>query len=120
MHRNIVGIGLGLLLTLGAGCDDKEAGDSPGTSAGTRVAVSVGASGYEPSRVPAKVGEALTLVFTRTTDEGCGDEVALPAFDIRKQLPLNQAVEVTITPKEAGELRFTCGMDMYDGAVVVR
>jgi len=86
----------------------------------SRVEIEVNASGYDPAQVQATAGQPLTLVFTRTTDEGCGQELAIPAHDIRRRLPLNEPVEVTITPAEAGELRFTCGMDMYDGAIVVR
>ena len=101
------------------GCGSEESAAS-GSEAGQRVAVSVGASGYDPASVEAKAGEPLTLVFTRTTDEGCGQELVIASQSIKKDLPLNQAVEVTFTPAEAGELRFSCGMDMYDGAIVVR
>lgn len=106
-----------------AGCGEDEAAPATGSeseSAGQRVEVSVGGSGYEPSEVQATAGQPLTLVFTRTTDEGCGQELVIASQDIRRDLPLNEAVEVTFTPTEAGELRFTCGMDMYDGTIVVQ
>ncbi len=86
----------------------------------SRVEITVDADGYEPSEVPAEVGKPVTLVFTRTTDRGCGHELAIPSEDIERELPLGQPVAVTITPRETGEIRFTCGMDMYDGKVVVR
>jgi plastocyanin domain-containing protein len=76
--------------------------------------------GYDPSRVQAKAGQPLTLVFTRTTDQGCGDELVIADHDIQRDLPLNQPVEVTFTPNTAGEITFTCGMGMYDGKVVVK
>lgn len=87
---------------------------------GTRVEIEVGAMGYTPSEVTVAAGEPLTLVFTRVTDEGCGDELVIASQDIRRDLPLNEAVEVTFTPSEAGNLRFTCGMDMFDGTIVVQ
>lgn len=87
---------------------------------GQRVEVTVNERGYEPSRVTAAAGKPLTLVFTRTSDQGCGDELVVAAHDIRKSLPLNQPVEVTFTPQKKGEVRFSCGMNMYDGAVVVQ
>lgn len=90
------------------------------SSSDGRVAVEVGARGYDPARVEATAGEPLTLVFTRTTDEGCGQELVIASQDIRRSLPLDEAVEVTFTPEESGELRFTCGMDMYDGTIVVQ
>lgn len=98
-------------------CGSSESAPEPSRH---RVAIEVGASGYDPAEVQATAGEPLTLVFTRTSDQGCGGEVVIPAQDIRRELPLNEAVEVTFTPTEAGRLRFTCGMDMFDGAIVVR
>lgn len=85
-----------------------------------RVEIEVGASGYAPSEVRTAAGTPLTLVFTRTTEEGCGGEIVIASQDIRRELPLNQPVEVSFTPTEAGELRFSCGMDMYDGTIVVQ
>ena len=87
---------------------------------GERIAIDVGAHGYEPSRVEAQAGQPLTLVFTRTTEAGCGHELVIPSEDIRRELPLDEAVAITLTPEAGGELRFTCGMDMYDGAIVVQ
>ena len=86
----------------------------------SRHEVSVGAHGYEPSSIQAAAGQPLTLVVTRTTDEGCGDVLAIPSRDIRRDLPLNEPVEIRFTPSEAGSIRFTCGMDMYDGTIVVQ
>lgn len=100
-------------------CGGEESSPEP-SAAGRRVAVEVGASGYEPSEIQATAGEPLTLVFTRVSDEGCGQELVIASQDIRRDLPLNEAVEVTFTPTAAGRLRFTCGMDMYDGAIVVQ
>lgn len=93
--------------------------ETPTPSGARRVAITVNASGYDPAEVRATAGEPITLVFTRVTDEGCGEVLAIPAHDIRRDLPLNQPVEVTITPA-TGRIRFTCGMDMYDGALVVQ
>jgi len=44
----------------------------------------------------------------------------MAAHGIHKALPLNQAVEITFTPTESGELRYACGMDMIAGRVVVQ
>lgn len=85
-----------------------------------RAAITVGASSYEPAEVRTTVGTPLTLVFTRTTDEGCGNEIVIASQDIRRPLPLNEPMEVTFTPTEAGSIRFACGMDMLEGTVVVQ
>ena len=92
----------------------------PSTPEPQRVEISVGASGYEPHEIQTTAGTPLTLVFTRTTDEGCGNEVVIASQNIRRPLPLNEPVEITFTPTEAARLRFTCGMDMFEGTIVVR
>lgn len=85
-----------------------------------RVEIEVGASAYTPSEVHATAGTPLTLVFTRTTDEGCGQQVVIASQNVRRDLPLNEPVEITFTPAEAGSLRFSCGMGMFDGTIVVQ
>ncbi|MDH5491566.1 MAG: cupredoxin domain-containing protein [Myxococcales bacterium] len=105
---------------LTSGCGGEETTATPGASAATqRVQVSVNGLGYEPSRVQATAGQPITLVFTRTSDEGCGDKLVIASHEIERDLPLNEPVEVTLTPTEAGQIRFSCAMDMYDGAIVV-
>jgi len=82
------------------------------------IKVKVDAAGYHPSEAKAKAGKPVRLEFTRTTDEGCGQQLVVPSLDIKKDLPLNQAVAVDVTMPASGKLDFTCGMDMYRGAVV--
>lgn len=100
-------------------CTGSSQADLP-PAAGRTVAVEVHARGYTPSEISATAGEPLRLVFTRTTDEGCGQQLVFPELNIRRDLPLDEAVAVDITVPQSGRLRFTCGMDMYRGAVVVR
>jgi plastocyanin domain-containing protein len=102
-------------MLLGFACDDAP---EPPTTGPVRHAIEVDASGYHPDRVEARAGEPVTLVFTRVTDDGCGQELVIASQGLRRDLPLNEPVEVTFTP-EAGEISFACGMDMYRGAVVV-
>ena len=83
------------------------------------IEVDVG-RGYTPSEVVDAPGEALRLVFTRTTDEGCGQQLVFPDLHIRRDLPLGEPVAVDVTAPPSGRLAFTCGMGMYRGAVVVR
>lgn len=114
------------LLCVAGGCSKSGSSGASATPPATvtapangRVEVVVDATGYHPSTINASAGQALTLVFRRTSDEGCGQQVVFPAQHIQRDLPLNQPVEVTITPS-AGTLSFTCGMNMYRGSVVVR
>jgi plastocyanin domain-containing protein len=38
---------------------------------------------------------------------------------LKKELPLNKAVDVEFTPTKAGDIAFACGMSMYKGKIVV-
>ena len=82
------------------------------------VRIKVSRAGFSPSTIDAEKGSPLTLVFTRTDAKNCGDKVVFPSLNITRDLPVGKAVTVKITPKESGEIRFTCGMGMYRGAIV--
>jgi plastocyanin domain-containing protein len=84
------------------------------------IRVEVNARGYEPAEVTAAAGQPVRLLFTRTTDEGCGQQLVFPSLNIRRDLPLDETVAVDIDMPESGRVAFTCGMAMYEGAVVAR
>ncbi|HZQ30023.1 MAG TPA: cupredoxin domain-containing protein [Patescibacteria group bacterium] len=75
--------------------------------------------GYSPEVISVPKGKTTKLNFIRKDPTDCLEEVVVGDFKIRKHLPLNQKVTVEITPEKAGEFRFTCGMNMYHGKVVV-
>lgn len=83
------------------------------------VEVKVDDKGYTPSSVDGEAGKALTLRFIRTTEKGCGDKLVVPSRQLKKDLPLNQPVDVKLIPKPGETIAFTCGMGMYKGSVVV-
>ncbi len=93
--------------------------DTVTAAAGARVNIRVG-EGYAPATVRAPAGSSLTLVFLRDTDETCGQQLVFPTLNIRRDLPLNQPVEVPITVPASGAVHFTCGMNMYRGTVVAQ
>ena len=102
------------VIALGA-CNKKSDAASDGRPT---IKVSVEAAGYKPSEIKAKGGSPVRVEFTRTTDEGCGQQLVFPTLDIKKDLPLNEPVAVDVTMPASGKLAFTCGMDMYKGALV--
>ncbi len=75
--------------------------------------------GYSPSVIRIKRGQPVTLQFLRRDPSSCLEEVVLPDFGIRQRLLLNQETAVTITPRQAGEFGFACGMNMSRGKIVV-
>lgn len=121
---------LALLATLGAAGCDRGADQQPAERTGTdtpavvappdgRVKVEVGEYGYSPATIAAAAGKPLTLAFRRTTDKGCGGEVVFPERDIHRKLPVGETVEIAFTPTTTGRIAFTCGMGMYEGAILV-
>jgi plastocyanin domain-containing protein len=107
-----------LLVTLVLGaCEKKDAGAGT-TRQGSEIEITVDAVGYHPSEARAPAGKPVRLVFTRTTEDGCGEELLVPSLGIKKELPVNQPVPIDLTMPSSGKLAFTCGMDMMHGTIV--
>ena len=83
------------------------------------VEVLVTENGFEPSTIRVKKGEPVTLVIKRQTENTCAKEIVIEDEQITRQLPLNEPVKVTFTPKKAGEIKYTCGMKMLGGVLKV-
>ena len=84
------------------------------------VRVEVGAAGYRPERIRLEAGVPARLIFNRTVESECAEQVQIPAYGIeRTDLPLAQDVVLEFTPDEAGTFAFTCGMNMLSGTLVV-
>ena len=105
------------VLALLAGC---ASGSRQGAVDNGRVAISVTENGFEPATVTVPAGKPVTLVVTRQTTRTCATDFVMAARGINKPLPLGQAVEITFTPDQAGELNYACAMDMYKGKVIVK
>jgi plastocyanin domain-containing protein len=106
-----------LLLALSA-CNKKPEATTA-SDGRVEVRVSVDAAGYHPEETRAPAGKPVRLIMTRTTDEGCGQELVVPSLKLKRDLPLNQPVAIDLTMPASGKLAFTCGMDMMRGALVV-
>jgi len=76
--------------------------------------------GYSPSTISIPKGKTTKITFIRKDPSSCLEEVVLSDFKIRKYLPMNEKVAIEITPKEAGEFDFTCGMNMFHGKIIVK
>jgi plastocyanin domain-containing protein len=116
-------------LALLSGCDKKAdaGGESSGPSmlaaAGGALTVTAGEHGFAPSSLAIPKGgpgSKATVTFVRTTDKTCATEVVFPDLDIKKPLPLNEAVAIDVPSDSPRTLTFQCGMAMYKGSLVVR
>jgi plastocyanin domain-containing protein len=106
-----VGLGLGT-----SGCAKKT--EAAPASTGP-VAITVDGDGFKPSSITFKKGAPGTLIFTRTVDDTCATEVVFPQLNIKKDLPKNTPVTITVPTDTAQKLTFQCGMGMYKSSVVV-
>ncbi len=76
--------------------------------------------GYSPEVIAIPKGKTTKINFFRKDPSSCLEEVVLGDFKIRKHLPLNQKVSIEVTPQQAGEFGFACGMNMYHGKIIVK
>jgi plastocyanin domain-containing protein len=113
-----------------AGCDKAGKGDAaaatgaaasaePVAPGARRIEITATNEGYSPASVDVKKGETVVLRFKRTTKSECLAEVKIPKLDVKKALPMNEPVEIAVTPKEDGDIPFSCGMDMVHGKIHV-
>ncbi len=84
------------------------------------IKVTANEKGYTPSSVTVTKGQATTLEFTRTTDTTCARDVVFPDLNIKKDLPLNTPVSVSVPSDETHTYTFQCGMAMFRGSVLVK
>jgi hypothetical protein len=76
--------------------------------------------GYTPATLNVKAGQPVALTFVRKEKFGCGEVVQIPALKLKtKSLKTGEKTTLNFTPEQTGTLRFTCGMDMYDGKIAV-
>lgn len=76
--------------------------------------------GYEPSQIVVQAGQPVRLNFHRKDPSSCLEEVRFPDFHIAQELPLNQVTPIEFTPDKPGKYEFTCGMNMFRGAIKVQ
>lgn len=75
---------------------------------------------YQPASLTVRQGVPLRLNVTRDDQPGCGDVLSIPSQNISRPIPVNQVTTIEFTPQHAGDLEFTCGMNMMRGKIVVQ
>ena len=83
------------------------------------IKIRVDKNGFSPASIDVEAGHKLNLVFNRADKDNCGNTVVFPKLKIRKTLPVGKDVIISLTPRAAGNITFTCGMGMYKGSLVV-
>jgi len=76
--------------------------------------------GYSPNAIEVARGSRVRLTFDRQEDNPCSEEVVVPDFGIRRDLPAFARTVVEFTADTAGTHQFACGMGMLRGTIVVK
>ena len=76
-------------------------------------------NGFEPGNLKLKVNVPAKVTFLRQTNDTCATSVVISEYKIKKDLPLNQPVEVDFKPTKTGKFSFACGMQMLHGDLVI-
>ncbi|HLK36757.1 MAG TPA: cupredoxin domain-containing protein [Polyangiaceae bacterium] len=123
MRRSALTVKVLLLLVasvaLATGCKRSDA--SPEPSDGRRVVADE--HGFTPASLALPKGgpgSKASVTFLRTSDQTCATEVVFPELGIKKELPLQKAVDIDVPTDQGRTLTFQCGMAMYKGALLVK
>lgn len=81
--------------------------------------VRIGSGGFQPALLKVNAGKPVKLAITRDRQPNCGNRIVFPSLGISRDLPPGETVIVELPAQSAGELRFTCGMGMYKGAILI-
>jgi len=76
--------------------------------------------GYSPNSIAVPLGSRVRLIFDRQEDNPCSEEVVVPDFGIRRDLPAFARTPVEFTADAAGTHQFACGMGMLRGSIIVK
>lgn len=76
--------------------------------------------GYRPDHVVVERGKPVRLRFRREEGGACTDRVLIPGLRVNQALPAYQTTVIELTPGEAGEFDFHCGMSMVHGRLTVK
>lgn len=98
----------------------RRARQSSNNTAVQSMTVTLTDKGYQPRSLKLQRGVPARVTFIREIEETCDKEIAIPEYNIRRTLPLNEPVVVEFTPTKSDEFNFTCGMGMLRGTVIVR
>lgn len=84
------------------------------------VRITLGTSGFAPTQLSLPAGKAVKLAVTRTTEPNCGNRIVFPSLGIAHNIAVGETVVIELPALAQGDLRFTCGMGMYKGVLVVQ
>ena len=74
---------------------------------------------YNPSHIQVKQGDKIRLRFIREDPSPCASKVIFNSLGKTLELPINESADIELQLEAAGEIDFTCEMQMYRGKLIV-
>ncbi len=81
--------------------------------------IQISGSGYSPNYMKVKKGLPVKLTLVSNNSSGCALAFRIPSLGISKNLKPTDNQVVEFTPKETGQIAFSCSMGMYRGTIEV-
>lgn len=90
---------------------------SAASSAGGAWEVAITAKGgYSPAVIEMERGKPVQLRSYHDEENSCSEELLMPDFSIRRELPAFKTTRVELLPRQAGKFDFTCGWACCGGS----
>lgn len=74
---------------------------------------------YSPNVLVFKKGIPAKIIVDSTATAGCGAEIVIPEFKIKKIVAAGTEGVIEFLPENVGTFKFSCSMDMSQGKIVV-
>ena len=116
----IVGLGLSAFVVWYFFFSARQTTSAVSSSSGVQEVDITVKGGYSPDIIEVERGKPVQLSFYRDEENSCSEELLMPDFSIRRDLPAFKTTLVELLPEKAGTFTFTCGMGMLRGSLVVK
>ncbi|WP_019949129.1 cupredoxin domain-containing protein [Hymenobacter aerophilus] len=116
----IVGLGLAAFVVWYFFFSARQTTSAVSSSSGVQEVDITVKGGYSPDIIEVEKGKPVQLSFYRDEENSCSEELLMPDFSIRRDLPAFKTTLVELLPEKAGTFTFTCGMGMLRGSLVVK
>lgn len=84
------------------------------------IRVEIHSWGFDPARIQTAANRPVIVAFHREDAQNCASAVIFPDLGLKQELPPGETTMVRLPASAPRELRFTCGMKMYQGSLVIR
>lgn len=75
---------------------------------------------YSPAHIQVKQGDKIRLRFIREDPSPCAAKVIFNSLGKTLELPVNESADIELQLDEAGEIDFSCEMQMYRGKLIIK